>query len=184
MLGVQKMNEELHHLCSSFSCGNQYIDLFLKGLDCMESSICKTYVLLKLDDSSGKPLGIIGFYSLAADSVFEKIEYSSQTRIIQCGPAIRIYMFAVDKKYQHERIQLDDSSMTIASMLLLDCLDTIEKIASEDIGATFIILSATEEGKMLYKTTGEFDELDEDLDVPYIEGDGKECVEMYKPIFE
>lgn len=184
MLEVKKMNEELHQLCSSFSCGNQHIDSFLKSSNSVESDICKTYVLVRLNDENLCPVEVIGFYSLSTDSVLEKAEYESQTRIIQCGPAIRIYMFAIDKKYQHKRIKDTNTNMTIASMLLLDCLDTIEKIVTEDIGATFIILSATQEGKMLYKTTGEFSELDDDLDIPYIEGNGKECIEMYKPIFD
>lgn len=189
MISVVEYNEDLKYLSSSFSCGNKNIDNFLKGSDSLESDICKTYIMINIDskrDGDINPKEIIGFFSLAADAVIEPPEYNEYNKIVFKGSAIRIYMFAVNEKYQQKRVKISSSeskeliTKTYASLLLFSCFDYIDDIVNNHIGAMYVILSATEKGVGLYQNVGGFEFLEtEDEVLSYIEGDGA-CKSMYK----
>lgn len=128
---------------------------------------------------------IVGFYSIAADSVYSVDDSLSQNRIIYNGGAIRIHMFAIDEKFHHKSLKIDNEKKTYASVLLLDCLEQINHIVQKHVGATYIILSSTQAGYALYKNTGDFEELAEDDDIYLSDADGNEdCIPMYKYIKE
>lgn len=140
--------------------------------------------MLKVENNERKE--IIGFFSLSADAVFTSSEYSD-SKIVLSGSAIRIYMFAIDEKYQKKKVKINVDGRvqekTYASLLLLTCFDYIDDIVNNYIGAMYIVLNATKEGKGLYKNIGGFLELETDEKISYIEGDGP-CVPMYKFIKE
>ena len=185
MIIFDRYNEELKKLSSSFSCGNKIIDNFLKSSDSLESDICKTYVMIETERKE-----IIGFFSLCTDAVLSPPKYKDESRFTFVGGAIRIYMFAIDEKYQKQSVEMvvsenETISKTYASILLLTCLDYIDEIANDYVGAMYIILSATKEGIGLYRNIGKFEFLsDEDEEfVGYIKGDGP-CALMYRFIKE
>lgn len=158
-----------------------YIDNFLKGNESLESDICKTFVMLKttkINDNTKQE--IIGFYSLSSDSV---LCYSDSDKIMLDGGAIRIFMFAIDEKYKHKQLKIDHQERTYASILLLDCLNLIDEIVDQYLGAKYIILNSTKEGHRLYKHTGDFIDLtdEEDFILSDVEGND-ECIPMYKYI--
>ena len=142
VLKVMEYNEELKKLSSSFFCGNQYIDNFLKSNESLESDICKTFVLT---DDNGEE--IIGFFSLCSDAVYENLG-TKREHIYYLGGAVRIYMFAIDKKYQDQNIR-QNVKLKYASFLLLFCLNMIFDIVSNYIGVTFVVLHSTKEGLKL-----------------------------------
>ena len=183
LLEVAEYNEELQKLSSSFFCGNQFIDNFLKGHESLETDICKTFVMLQtyqLGDKTKQE--IIGFYSLSSDSV---LCFSELDSIMLEGGAIRIFMFAIDERYKHKKIRMNGEKRTYASVLILDCLNFIDEIVNTYLGAKYIILNSTKEGYYLYKYTGNFMKLteDEDLIMSDVAGNG-DCVSMYKYIKE
>lgn len=183
MIVFEEYNEELQKLSSSFSCGNITIDNFLRSAQSLETDICKTYVMIETDKNE-----IIGYFSLAADAVLNPPDYSDMNKLTFIGGAIRIYMFAIDEKYQKQSVDVMISesefiSKTYASILLLTCFEYIDEIVKNHLGATYIILSATEQGIGLYQNIGGFNFLDEEEVIGYVQGDGS-CRAMYKFIKE
>lgn len=183
MIVFEEYNEELQKLSSSFSCGNVTIDNFLKSAQSLETDICKTYVMIETDKNE-----IIGYFSLAADAVLNPPDYSDMNKLTFIGGAIRIYMFAIDEKYQKKTVDVMISeseyiSKTCASILLFTCFEYIDEIVKNHLGATYIILSATELGIGLYQNVGGFNFLDEEEVIGYVQGDGP-CRAMYKFIKE
>lgn len=169
-----KNKEELEQLCSSFYCTNTVIDNFIRSSECLNPSICKTYLLTKEENNK---IELIGFFSLAADAVLENTT-------IYNGGAIRILMFAVDERYQKQTILIGHNKRTYASLQLVLCLETIQNIVEQSVGASYIVLSSTKEGYNLYTHVGEFETIDDDFQLTYHEGDGQECIDMYKPLFD
>lgn len=183
MIAFDEYNEDLRKLSSSFSCGNKHIDNFLRSSESLETDICKTYVMIELEKNE-----IIGFFSLAADAVLNPPEYSKANKLSFVGGAIRIYMFAIDEKYQKKSVDIIESdsksiTKTYASILLLTCFEYIDEIVCNHIGAAYVVLSATEQGIGLYKNVGGFEFLDGEEVIGYVQGDGP-CVAMYKWIKE
>lgn len=125
---------------------------------------------------------------MAADAVLNPLDYNDMNKLTFVGGAIRIYMFAIDEKYQKQTVDIMISNnefitKTYASILLLTCFEYIDEIVKNHVGATYIILSATEQGIGLYQNVGGFSFLDEEETVGYIHGDGP-CKAMYKFIKE
>lgn len=174
-------NEELRLISSSFSCGNWYIDNFLKGSQSLENDICKTFVMIQVSEQQNNLVEkeIIGFYSLSADAVFTYPENSS--KILLSGGAIRINMFAIDSKFQGKNISINGIQRKYASLMLLQCLNHITTIVQSHVGAMYIILDSTKQGEQLYRSVGEFHYLSEDdeLHTPYAQG-SEDCIPMYK----
>ncbi len=162
---------EYSEMCRQFDCGNSYINNFLKE-NSFNNEIAKTFILINEEVPC-----IMGFFSLSADSLIEK---SNDQKTIELGPAIRIYMFAVDKRYQGYHYHLSE---TIASFLLNQCIEVIKKVVEHYIGATFIVLSSTKEGYHFYKKKGDFEELEQDMAMLDILGDN-DTIKMYRDIFE
>lgn len=175
-------NEIIKRLCFSFNCGNLIIDNFLKGPNSLDSSICKTYLFVSCDDNNIIN-DLIGFFSLSTDAMLEKSADYTSGKIFN-GSAIRISMFAIDKRYQQLKIKTENSEHTFASMMLLYCINRIEDIVKNDVGAAYIVLNSTSEGFNLYKHIGNFEVIDEDYLTPIHPSDGINCIAMYKPIFD
>lgn len=184
LLNVLEYNEDLKKLSSSFSCGNFYIDNFLKSNESLESDICKTFVMVQSEMENEQTTDkLVGFYSISADSVYSLDDTSSGNKIIYDGGAVRIHMFAIDEGFQHKTLKIGEEKKTYASVLLLDCFEQINHIVNNHIGATYIILYATNLGYGLYKNVGNFEELTDadDIYLSTIEG-SEECIPMYKYI--
>lgn len=168
-------------LCSLFSCGNIIIDSFLKSSDSRDPSICITYLFVsKIENKIDK---LIGFFSLSTDAILEKNDEYKTGKVFN-GSAIRISMFAIDKKFQQIKTQTQDGIHTIASIMLLNCIEIIKNIVKNHVGAAYIVLNSTKEGKNLYQHTGKFEVIEEDYSTPIHEKDGIESISMLKPIFD
>lgn len=182
MLNVIKLSFEnrkkYSRAISAFSCGNLFIDNFLESTDSCNPSVCKTYLLI--DELDKEEFNLIGYYSLSTDAVSE----SSNGILRFNGGAIRISMFAIDKRYQGKRLCFEQKEQTLASFLLIHCLKEIRAIAQNNVGAMYIVLNSTQEGYNLYTNTGEFEPFDEDLLTLHHEDDGKESIGMYKTLFD
>lgn len=174
-------DEDIKHLCSSFSCGNLIIDNFIKSNESLDSSISITYLFVKKDENN-KISDLIGFFSLCTDSMLEKTDDYKIGKIFN-GSAIRIHMFAIDKKFQQVKIETSNGIHTLATIMLLNCLNIITNIVNNHVGASYIVLNSTKEGQNLYKHTGNFEIIDDDFATPLHE-DETECISMFKPIFE
>lgn len=177
-LKIIPYSQELHYLSLSFSCGNYTIDNFFKHGESLESDICKTYLFVETNNE--EIVKLIGFFSIVADCVHSK-ENNSNNQVIFSGGAIRILMFAIDKRYQKTGVLINNSTKTYASIMLMLCFEQIYQLTSNYIGATFIVLDATNEGQGLYKNIGDFIPLSEDdeFGLSFIPGDG-DCIPMYK----
>lgn len=169
---IVEHDQTYNQLASHFDCGNYYINYFLRT-ESLNNDISKTYLLV--DEEAQY---ILGFFSLSADTLVEILE---REQYQQMGPAIRIYMFAVDKKYQHQKFNFCKKQCTIASFLLSYCIKKIKSIVQKNIGACFIILSSTHEGYQLYRNKGDFEVLDEDMKFIDIVG-STNMIDMYRNI--
>lgn len=65
--------------------------------------------------------------------------------------------------------------------MLIVCLQLIEKIKNDFIGAECIVLNATREGYELYKNIGGFEELDDEYRLPDLY-ENKSPIKMYRSI--
>ena len=102
---------------------------------------------------------LIGFFSISADGVMSS-DRKRDNAIL--GPAIRIYMLAIDNRYKHKRIQLDDGTgITYAHFMLEKCIETIQNIVNKNIGAELVTINSTEDGLHLYINAGKFERVEE-----------------------
>lgn len=175
-------DEIIKQLCLKFSCGNIVIDNFLKTYKALDITISKTYLFISCGDND-RIIDLIGFFSLSTDSMLEKADNSPVGKVFN-GSAIRIMMFAIDKKYQQSKMNLAFNNRTFASTMLLYCIKVIRSIVNNHLGASYIVLNSTKEGFNLYSHTGKFEILDEDYAMPIHKEDGEECIMMYKPVFD
>lgn len=92
-------------------------------------------------------------------------------------------MFAIDNNYQKKKVNISNKEITYATVQLKICLNIIETISNKHIGATYIVLNSTKEGKNLYLNKGGFEVLDENEDyrLAKIEED-YDCISMIKQI--
>lgn len=179
---IVDLKREYLDKCSLFDCGNPYINGFLNSANALNPDVCHTYLLIGIEDQNdmrNNNFEIIGFFSLTTD-VVTTLE---RENVVFSGGAIRIKMFAIDNKYKKKKINVSGEQITYASVQLKICLDIIESISNKYIGATYIVLNSTEEGKNLYLNKGAFEILDEDDDykVATIEED-TDCFPMYRQI--
>lgn len=170
-LNVKPFTPELLPLAERFSSGNTYIDKYLQDGDCsLNHALGRTYVFLPEGEEY-----IIGFYSLGVSSVDCIEKGSNYERRKRIGGAININYFALDERF-HKQAQINlpnDTIIYLSDLLLDDCLQRIENIVSEYIGAAFITLNSTKQGYKLYIRSG-FEPLDNDTD----------CAQLYKWVEE
>lgn len=136
---------------SGFTCGNEYIDNYLRN-ERNDSSIAKTYAMTAA--GSDKP---IGFFSLCTDNV---LTCNDEGHLVFSGSAIRIHMFAIRKDFQGLReleipTENEPVLITYGNALMNYCLETIFQIADQ-VGCAFITVFSTRRGYHLYKKIGSF----------------------------
>ena len=168
-LDTKLLDASLQKLASDFHCGNQYIDLFLRGAQALDDSFGKTYVWL---NESGDE--IIGFYNISAGSV----DYLEDGYRYKMGGAIHINEFAIKQKYQGVSVT---EFANISDLLLDDCLARIENIRNNHIGCSFVTLQSTKEGYSLY-LRHDFEDIEEDMGITKIQADENGCKAMYMVI--
>ena len=169
-INVKTFDDSLKQLSSSFSCGNFFIDDFLKGSLAVDPGIGKTYIWL-----NDKETEIIGFYNITTGS----LEYIDSDSRFKMGGAVHINEFALDERYHG--IQLDtDMGIKMSDVLLTDCINRIISFRNK-VGFSFITLHSTSEGFNLYKRH-DFEAIEEDMGLLMTEGKERDCMPMYLPL--
>lgn len=165
--------EELRKLATTFDCENQYLNDFLKSNEALDTGITKTFVVLPDDESE-----IIGYYSIDCGAV-DQVTGSYHEKI---GGAVHVRCFALGKEHKHqvEQVAPDGTKLYLSDVIFSDCLNRIEYIRSNFIGAEFVTLASTKEGEKLYRRHG-FDDLDEDITFSPTHGED-ECTCLYLPL--
>lgn len=168
--------EDLENI-DNFCCGNIILDNYINQRTLWHDSSVKNYLMVKWHNEQAKE--IIGYYSLRANAILSE----ECGNLCFEGGAIQIFSFAIDKNYQGKKIISPDDlkEKTIASFLLEYCINDIENIVEEDIGASCIVLCSTKQGLNLYKRHGFEFAQDEDYYVKSDESDS-DCFEMYRTI--
>lgn len=144
----------------NFDCGNVHINSYFKNLKNDPAYAAGTYILKHVNTEE-----IIGFFTLCPDAVLEKetLESTGETTMIYNGPAIRIHMFAINKRYQHQKvISVSDELLSYGAYLLSLCILQIQNLAAECIAVLYITLLSTKEGQPLYEKYGDFISLAEE----------------------
>ncbi len=159
----------LVELASSFDCGNIHINNFIKSPEALNYGIGKTYVWI--DDKN-----IIGFYNITTGSV----EEIRGEQLYKIGSAIHINEFAINTSYQKTLYQ-NKKGLYYSDILLFDCVERVEFIRRNHVGLTFITLASTKEGLNLY-TRNDFEEMEDDMQIPIIEDKEYDCIPMYLPL--
>lgn len=162
---------DLQKLASSFNCGNIYLDNFLNSNLALDYGFGKTYVWV--DNKKSK---IIGYYNITAGSV----EVIKDNRSCKVGSAVHINEFAIDLKYQ-KTIYDVNQKWYMSDILLFDCINRIEYLRTHYLGLTFITLASTKDGYYLYKRN-EFEELEDEMQIPLYEEKEYDCIPMYLPL--
>ena len=180
LLNIHPLSPELLPLAERFSSGNTYLDGFLQDGDySLNTNIGKTYVFLSEENSE-----IIGYYNLGMSSVDRIEQVGESSRYIRMGGAVNINYFALDEKYHKQVFDILPSGdkIYLSDILIIECLERIEIIAQEYIGATFVTLNSTKEGYHLYKRNG-FEELEMDMRFSMEDSD-YHCTQLYRWINE
>lgn len=170
---IKAMLPGFQPLTKGFNSGNEYLDNFLKSSAAFDSALGKTYVFLSEDGSD-----LIGYYNLGTGS----LEENSGIGKVKYGGAIHINGFAVDIKYQNVVFNetADGEKVYLSDIMLFDCLDRVEYIRENHVGAAFVTLNSTKEGERFYKKMG-FDYLEDDM-IFSREDSENSCVPMYYPL--
>lgn len=168
-INVQIMDADLQRLASSFYCGNQQIDGFIRSSLALDDGFGKTFVLLSDDKQT-----IVGFFNIAAGSV-DQVDNYGRTKM---GSAIHINELAVHIKYQGLKLE---NNIRPSDVLLEYCLFIVNYIRQNLLGCSFVTLQATDAGKSLYDRHGFF-ELESDMQVTKIVDKEYGCTPMYLPL--
>ena len=167
---MKLFDDRIHKLSSNFSCGNSFIDGFLKGNLSLNPGIGTTYVWLNDEESE-----IIGFYNITTGS----LEYLDEDSRFKMGGAIHINEFALDEKYQGLYVD-DNTEIKMSDMLLMDCINRVMDFR-KILGFSFVTLHSTSEGFNLY-TRHDFIEIEDDMRLLALEGKERDCIAMYIPL--
>ncbi len=170
---IKSMLPEFQPLTKGFNSGNEYLDNFLKNSVALDPALGKTYVFLSEDESD-----VIGYYNLGTGS----LEENQGTDRIKYGGTIHINAFAIDIKYQNVVFNetVAGEKFYLSGIMLSDCMKRIEYIRENHVGASFVTLNATEDGRRFYLRMG-FDYLEENMIFSKEESEVS-CVPMYFPL--
>ena len=117
-ISISRLTNKNKRFIKGFDCGNWYINSFLQSLS-FDNTISITYFMRNDNE-------LIGFFSLCSDAV---IDVSASEKETLMAPAIRIYMLAIDKKFQRKKITIGNLDITYAHLLLDGCISIIQNIA-------------------------------------------------------
>ena len=172
-MNVIEYTRELSPLAQNFDCGNPYLNFFLRSPDALNPSVGKTYVYLTEANDC-----ILGYYNICSGSV-DQLENGIR---IKSGGAIHIGYLALDESAQHQfQGQMPNGTkLYLGDYLLIDCLNRIETIRQQFVGAAVVTLASSEAGEHLYRKH-DFLDLEDDLTFSLSEGEG-ECIPLYLPL--
>ena len=162
---VVHFNANLQKLASSFSCGNNYLDNFLKSSEALDDTIGQTYVLLSND---GKE--ILGYFNITVGSV-DIIDSDLRYR---SGGSVHVHAFAIAQAYQGWTEPT--LNIHLSDVLLEECFQ-IARDVQKNVGFAYITLSSTEAGKQFYVRNG-FAALDDDM-IFSVDKTDFQCTNMY-----
>ena len=167
------LDASLQKLASSFCCGNDYLDHFLKSHNALDDGFGKTYIALSRNGDH-----IVGYYNIGVGC----IEYASVRGRVRAGGSIHINCFALAEKYQRiaQATTPDGAKYYLSDALLDDCIKRAWRLRQTEIGFSFITLASTKRGEHFYRRN-DFDLLDTDLAFSVGETD-KDCVLTYLPL--
>lgn len=168
-LNIHKLDASLQKLASSFKCGNDFIDSFLKSSVALDKGFGVTYVWLDDENSS-----IIGFYNITSGSI-EQADQSGNG--YKMGGAIHLNEFAIHQNFRGKTIP-DDDSLRMSDLLLHDCIARVQYLRDNLVGFSFITLHSTNDGYSLYQRHG-FCDIEEDMTIAVVEGKEDDCFPMY-----
>lgn len=176
-LEIVKLEQETACYIDNFDCGNHLINNYLRE-EAIEFCVAKTYLFVSSERSK-----LIGFFSLCADNMIESLMIDGQENLTFAGSSIRIHMFAIDKEFQGKKdLFLNNKEITYAHFLLSFCIELIQNLVKDNLGASFITLFSTKQGIGLYKNIGDFEELDSDYRmIP--DAQNNDCIPMYRSLF-
>ena len=166
---IVELDADAQKLASSFSCGNIYIDAFLKSPTALDIGFGKTYIWI---DDDGRE--IVGFYNITTGSVVE----ASEEGYSKIGGSIHINEFAVSKDYQ--KVHVGDR-MYVSDLLLGDCIERAIYIRENLVGFSFITLQSTKEGHYCYQRN-DFEDIEDDMKIEKTSGVEDDCIPMYLPL--
>ena len=165
-----KLTRELHEsITSKFTSGNDVVDNFINGTECLDPGVGVTYVML-----NDKKTFIVAYCNITTGCVVD-----SANNNLKVGGSIHINKFGLDKTYQGFHIGSDDSELKLSDILFCKIIDYVIAMR-EYIGFSFITLCSTQEGLHLYQRRG-FDPIESDMTVIQDESE-KVCYQMYYPL--
>lgn len=169
-INVVEYEASLKRLTMNFNSGNHYLDNFIKYDYAINKNIGKTFVFLDNDNDS-----IIGYYNIEAGD----LEYYDSGIRKKMGGAVHINFFALDENYHGILLDRTEngSIVNLSDVLLIECIERINKIRNNHIGFGFITLNSTKEGLSLYERNG-FELLEEDMSFSMDDSE-TDCVPMY-----
>lgn len=148
---LEPLTYENETYVSGFFCGkdasdfNEYVQC-----DALEDEEARTVVYLtKANDSDEAERHAVAFCSLACGSVIVESKGVGEQNFQHSIPAVFIDKFAVDEKYQH-LAYTEGKELTLSQMIMYDIKNYIGNIASNVIGAKYIILYSTEKTHNFY----------------------------------
>lgn len=161
-----KLTRELHeNITFKFTSGNDVVDNFINGTECLDPGVGVTYVMLNDEKTF-----IVAYCNITTGCVVD-----SANNNLKVGGSIHINKFGLNKIYQGFHIGPDDSGLKLSDFLFCKIVDYI--IAIRDyVGFSFITLCSTKEGFHLYQRSG-FEPVDEDMIIVQDESE-KGCYQM------
>lgn len=139
-------------LIQKFDCGNDSLNSYIK-LEIFDEDSLNTDDGLHFKVVNNTTKDIIGFFSLAASGVYEKCD-----NYIKVHPAIKIDVFAIDKRFQKlhfdknsEQSTLDTDKFYFSDLILTEVVKKIRYINENHASVDFIILYSAKNKVHFYK---------------------------------
>lgn len=164
-LNIVPLDAKLQELSVRFSCGNNFIDSFLRSSVALDIGFGKTFVWLTEDRET-----IIGFYNIATGELNQWYD----DKCWKIGGSAHINEFAIHNTFRGCFV---NDTVRMSDLLLGDCINRIIKLR-EQVGFSFVTLQSTDEGKSLYLRNG-FEIIEEDMELVKLEGIEDICTPMY-----
>lgn len=164
-----KLTREIYKsIASKFNSGNDVVDNFINGSECLDPGIGATYVIL--NDKNF----IVAYCNITTGCIVD-----SANNNLKIGGSIHLNKFGLDKKYQGVHIGPADSGLKLSDVLFCKIVDYVVSMR-EYIGFSFVTLCSTQEGLHLYQRTG-FESVEDDMAIVQDESE-KGCYQMYYPL--
>ncbi len=171
------ISSNLKDKCNQFNCGHLPINTYLKNQALVDaiSGNGVTYLAINKVDNS-----IVAYYTVAASLIpyIDITNYGDEEEPyfdhnIHGYRALEITMFAVSTKYQDKFIE----GNLISSLILHQAIGNIYDLATQSIGAKFIILYSVPDAIEFYKRN-RFQFLKEYM-IPIKHIESEDCTPMY-----